>query len=128
NKTLTSPTINSGTLASGALSGTFTGAPTLSGAVVLSGTPSISSGAALSGTFTGTPTFSGALTLSGGPIISTNPVLFTRTLGTATAARFNVSGDTTDRLQVDASGKHQWSAGGVTSLDTDLFRAGGSTL
>jgi len=37
NKTLTSPTINSG-----ALSGTFTGTPTLSGALSLSGGPSIS--------------------------------------------------------------------------------------
>lgn len=55
NKTLTAPTINSG-----AMSGTFTGAHTYSGAVTLSG------GGTLSGTFTGAHTYSGAVTLSGG--------------------------------------------------------------
>ena len=69
-KTLTSPTINGG-----ALSGTFTGTPTLNGAVVLSGTPSISAGAALAGTFTGTPTFNGNVVFSASPNFSGTPTI-----------------------------------------------------
>lgn len=109
NKTLTSPTVNSGVLAgtftgtptlsgavtlsgggtltgtftssSATLAGTFAGTPTLSGAVVLSGTPNISTGAALAGTFTGTPTFSGAVTMTGG-VNSTNETVTNSTTGT----------------------------------------------
>ena len=70
NKTLTTPTINGGTL-----SGTLAGAHTLSGAVTLSGGGTLtgtftSSGATLAGSFAGTPTFSGAVTLSGGGALS----------------------------------------------------------
>lgn len=137
NKTLTSPTINSG-----ALAGTFTGAPTLSGAVVLSGTPSISTGAALAGTFSGTPTFSGSVTLSGGAALSgtfsgtptfSGAAVFTgvpefrgATAATvATAAR--VTGDANQRFQIRADGTLQWGSG-LSGVDVVLFRSAANLL
>lgn len=148
NKTLTSPTITSPAVAGGALSGTFTGTPTFSGAVVLSGTPSISNGAALSGTFTGTPTFSGAVVLSGTPSISAgaalsgtftgNPTLSGTVALTgamnATGAAVGtdmvttaVSGDTQKRLIINAGGGLDWGSGSAT-VDTNLYRGGANTL
>ncbi len=64
------------TLTGGALSGTFTGTPTFSGAVVFSGTPSVTNGAALAGTVSGSPTFSGGPTFSGNPSFTSSPVFY----------------------------------------------------
>lgn len=115
NKTLTSPTINNG-----ALSGTFTGTPAFSGAVVLSGTPSITNGAALAGTFTGTPTLSGAALLTGSPV-------FERALAADSALRARVSGDSTPRFNVDADGKLTWGSGSATG-DAVLYREAADVL
>lgn len=94
NKTLTSPTINGG---------------------------------ALSGTFTGTPTLSGALTFTGGPTFSTASPLFVRTNATDVALRATVGGDANNRLAVQADGKLLWSSG-AGAADTVLFRETSNTL
>lgn len=135
NKTLTSPTINSGTLASGAMSGTFTGTPTFSGAVVLSGTPSISTGAALAGTFTGTPTFSGNTTFSGsvtamtvsGEIALSNLLRGTRALATDSQYEARVTGDANARWFVRTDGNMRWGPG-TTTFDTTLYRSAANIL
>jgi hypothetical protein len=121
NKTLTSPTINAG-----ALSGTFTGTPTFSGAVVLSGTPSISSGAALAGTFSGTPTFSGNVT-NNGEIGLNNLLRGTRALSTDSQYESRVTGDANARWFVRTDGRLAWGPG-TTSFDTVLYRSGVGTL
>ncbi|MFF6988350.1 hypothetical protein [Streptomyces sp. NPDC010273] len=77
NKTLTSPTINAG-----ALSGTFTGNPTLSGNPAFSGTPN----------FTGT-------------IQSTQSAATNVTLGAI------VTADTFDRFRLQAGGRMEWGPG-----------------
>jgi hypothetical protein len=96
--TLTNPTIISAIFSGGltvdtltvtgggALAGTFTGAPTLSGNLTFSGTPVFSAGAAMSGTFTGAHTYSGALTLSAAStaLTVTNNVSLGGTLTTGT--------------------------------------------
>lgn len=115
NKTLTSPTINGA-----ALSGTFTGAPTLSGAVVLSGTPSISNGAALAGTFSGTPTLSGAALFTGAPY-------FQGAAAANTVLNARVSGDAQPRLTMGADGKLSLGSGSAVA-DTVLYRSAADTL
>lgn len=121
NKTLTNPVINAATYANGgALSGTFTGTPTLSGALtlsgaaVLSGTPSITNGAALSGTFTGAPTLSGSALFTGSPVFQAGAA------GTV-ATSHRVSGDGTPRLAIQADGKHLWGPGNAAA-DVTLYR------
>ena len=121
NKTLTNPVINAATYANGgALSGTFTGAPTLSGAVVLSGTPSISNGAALAGTFTGSPTLSGAALFTGSPV-------FQAAAAGTVASSHRVSGDGTARMAVQADGKHLWGPGNGVA-DVTLYREAANVL
>lgn len=121
NKTLTSPTINSATFASGgSFAGTYTGTPTFSGAVVLSGTPSISTGAALAGTFTGTPTFSGNVTHSG-EIILTNLLRGSRATATDSMYEGRVTADTNARWFIQADGKQRWGPGNAVQ-DTNLYR------
>lgn len=133
NKTLTSPAITGAALSGGgSLAGTFTGTPTLSGAVVLSGTPSISAGAALAGTFTGAPTFSGALTFSGNPIFSGTPdftgvIQSTQSLSTNASLATIVTADTFDRYRLYADGKHEWGSGAL-ARDTNLYRSAANTL
>lgn len=100
NKTLTSPTING---AGTTLSGTVTG-----------------SGLTLAGTFGGNPTFSGVPNFTGG-------VLFQRGSATNRAWSSNVSGDTVDRLNVQADGKMLWSSGSLTA-DTTLYRGAADVL
>ncbi|MFJ2650867.1 hypothetical protein ACIO1C_29630 [Streptomyces sp. NPDC087420] len=127
NKTLTSPTVNSGIFANGgSFAGTYTGTPTFSGAVVLSGTPSISTGAALAGTFTGTPTFSGALTLSGTPNL-TSLMRGSRGATTDTQYETRVTGDASARWYTQADGKLAWGPGSG-AVDTLLYRSGVGTL
>lgn len=128
NKTLTSPTVNAG-----ALSGTFTGAPTLSGAVVFSGAPNFTGtpvfglGAALSGTvsgspvFSGAPSFTGAVGFSGGATFSQVRPLFTRAASVSAALGTRVTGDAADRLAVNADGKHLW-GDGTNAADVSLYR------
>jgi hypothetical protein len=100
-KTLTAPVINAG-----ALSGTFTGGPTLSGNLVLSGAP----------TFTGGATWTGS------------NILVERAATTDNAYRARATGDTQSRFLTDAAGKITWGPGGVTVGDTNLYRAGVGAL
>lgn len=131
NKTLTSPTINSG-----ALSGTFTGAHTYSGAVTLS------AGGTLGGTFTGAHTYSGAVTLSGGgtltgtftgsPTLSgtvnhTGIVQSTQSLSNNVSLATIVTADSFDRFRLYASGMHEWGSGALTR-DTNLYRSAADVL
>ncbi|MBA2951443.1 H-type lectin domain-containing protein [Streptomyces himalayensis] len=106
NKTLTNPTVNGG-----ALSGTFTGSPTLSGNLTLSGNP----------------TFSGAPLFTGGPTFSTSAPLFLKTVGTDVALRTTVSGDSNNRLAIRADGQLLWSSGSGTA-DTNLYRDAANEL
>lgn len=127
NKTLTAPAIsNPNITGGGSLAGTFSGTPTFSGAVVLSGTPSISSGAALSGTFSGTPDFSGNVTYSGTPTFN-NQALAKRTFASGATFRTSVTGDATDRFYIEAGGKHWW-GDGTLAVDTNLYRSAADTL
>lgn len=109
NKTLTSPTINSG-----ALSGTFTGAHTLSGAVTLSG------GGTLTGTFTGSPTLSGTVNHTGA-IQSTQSAS-----GNVVLAGI-VTADSFDRFRVYGSGLHEWGSGSG-ARDVNLYRSSADVL
>lgn len=143
NKTLTSAVLNNGTLngtftgtptfsgavtlsGGGSLGGTFTGSPTLSGGVTLSGTPIISNGAALSGTLSGAPDFSGNFTASGTPVFN-NQVLAKRTFATGATFRASVTGDGVDRFYVQADGKHFW-GDGTAAVDTNLYRSAANVL
>jgi hypothetical protein len=103
------------------LAGTFSGTPTFSGAVALSG------GGSMAGTFTGTPTFSGAATFTGGPTFSTASVLFTRATTTNPTVRTQVTADTQDRLLVEAQGRLQWGSGAAVQ-DTNLYRLAADSL
>lgn len=130
NKTLTNPTVNGG-----ALSGTFSGAHTLSGAVTMSG------GGTLTGTFTGSPTLSGAPTFSGNATFSGSPTAQTvtgeiahsnlhrgtRALATDSQYESRVTGDTNARWFTQADGKHYWGSGSAPG-DTDLYRSAAATL
>lgn len=93
NKTLTSPTINGG-----ALSGTFTGAPTFSGNYVSSGTPN----------FTGT-------------IQSTQSAATNVSLGAI------VTADTFDRFRLQAGGKMEWGPGNA-ARDSFIIRDAANVL
>jgi hypothetical protein len=108
-KTLTNPTINAA-----ALSGTFTGNPTLSGNATFSGT--LTGAGGLAGTFTGGPTFSGAPLFTGGPNFN-SAAPANASLSTA------VTGDAFDRLRIQSDGKHLWGPGSGTR-DTNLYRSG----
>lgn len=108
NKTLTSPTVNGG-----ALSGTFTGTHTYSGAVTLSG------GGSLSGTFTGNPTLSGTVTVG----------LMQKTGATATDNAYTtmVTGDSVNRFAVRSDGHLTWGSG-TASRDVNLYRSAADVL
>lgn len=120
NKTLTSPTINGA-----AVSGTFTGSPTLSGTITVSGTLT-SSGGSLTGSWAGTPTFSGDHTYTG-QIVLSNLLRGSRGLSTDSQYETRVTADTNARWFIDASGKQWWGPGNA-SLDTNLYRSTGNTL
>jgi hypothetical protein len=119
NKTLTSPTINSG-----ALNGTFTGNPTFSGTPVFGG-------GTLNGTYSGNPTFSGTPTFAGatmngtytGTPVFTGAPIFRGAGATSDAFAATVSGDTFNRLLAQADGKLLWGSGAATR-DTNLYRNG----
>ena len=128
NKTLTSPTITAPTVTGGgSLAGTFTGTPTLSGAVVLSGTPNISNGAALAGTFSGSPTFSGTVSVTGALALTGTSALVERSLVTDNGYRTRITADTNSRWLVNADGKQIWGTGATTG-DTNLYRSAADTL
>lgn len=134
NKTLTTPAISNPTISGGgSLAGTFTGSPTLSGGPTFSGAPSFTGGGSLSGTFAGSPTFSGAPNFTGavgfsnGANFTVVRPLFSRAAAGSAALGTRVTGDTVDRLEVDADGTHKWSTGGGAA-DTNLYRAGVDTL
>lgn len=93
NKTLTSPTINAG-----ALSGTFTGTPTLSGAYIS----------------TGNPVFNGTLQ-------STQSAASNVSLGAI------VTADTFDRYRLQAGGRMEWGPGNA-ARDSILFRDAANVL
>lgn len=143
NKTLTSPTINAGTL-----SGTFAGTKTFSGATTFTGAANLNGGGDITGTYTGTHTLSGAVTLSGGgtltgtftgnPTLSGNPtfsgtanhsgvIQSTRAASTDVAMANQVTADTFDRFRIYSSGLHEWGTG-AAARDTNLFRSAADTL
>lgn len=128
NKTLVSPTINSG-----ALSGTFTGSPIFSGSPVFSGTPSLSNGAALAGTVSGSPTFSGSPLFTGAPqfnngfIVHDSSIVVERAATTDSAYRARKDGDTNSRYLQMADGKQVW-GDGTAAGDTNLYRSAANTL
>lgn len=121
NKTLTSPTINSA-----AVSGTFTGTPVFSGAVTFNSTVTLTAGGSLAGAFSGSPTLSGTVTFTGEPVFS-GGVLLRRSNAGDLAQRALVSGDTQDRHQVQADGRHLWGTGAATP-DVNLYRGSAGTL
>jgi hypothetical protein len=154
NKTLTSPTINAGTLtgtfagshtltgtvthsgatnlnAGGALAGTFTGAPTLSGNVAFSGSPTFSG----SPGFTGTPTFSGPVTFSGvttaatvtGELAMQNLLRGTRANITDSMYEARKTGDPNARWFMQANGLMAWGPG-TTGIDVNLGRTSAGLL
>lgn len=135
-------TLTNKTISGAALSGTFTGTPTFSGAVALSG------GGTLTGTFAGTHTYSGAVTFSGvanlnggGALVGTfsgSPTLSgtvthsgvlqsTRATSTDVALGVQVLADTFDRFRVYASGLQEWGSG-AAARDTNLYRTAADTL
>lgn len=127
NKTLTAPSITNAAMSGGgSMAGTFSGTPTFSGAVVLSGTPSINNGAALTGTFTGSPTFSGSPVFSGTPNF-TGVLQSTQSLSTNVAIGAIVSADTFDRFRIYGSGLHEWGSGAL-ARDTNLYRNAANEL
>lgn len=124
NKTLTSPTINSGTL-----TGTFAGAHTYSGAVTQSG------GGTMTGTFAGNPTFSGtpvfgAMTINGtigGTSNFSSAIQSFRTNATDASYSANHGSAAFDQFRILMNGKHEWGPG-TASRDTFLYRNGVNTL
>jgi hypothetical protein len=120
NKTLTSPIINGATLSSGIMSGTFTGSPTFSGAVTLSG------GGSLSGTFAGTPTFSGDVTHSG-QLLMSNIIRTTRAASSDSVIEGRVTADPNARWFARVDGQTWWGTGAAVA-DTVLYRGGSGTL
>lgn len=130
NKTLTAPSITNGAYSSGgSLAGTFTGTPTFSGALTLSGTPVISAGASLAGTFSGTPTFSGNTSFTGsttamtvtGEIAHSNLYRGTRSNATDSQLEARVVADANARWFVRTDGTTRWGPG-TTTFDVELRR------
>lgn len=147
NKTLTSPTINSG-----ALSGTFTGAPTFSGVInhtaAVQSTQSAASNTSLAAIVTA-DTFDRFRILADGDmewgpgnaardvqlyrdaanVLATNDTV--RVYGASTTAdafQARVTGDTVSRLNIDADGAMAWGPGGSSAQDTNLYRSFASEL
>ena len=114
NKTLTSPTINAG-----ALSGTFTGAPTLSGNIIFSGIP------VMSGVITGTIASGGNLGLD----VSGNVVKATVSGGSSAFSALTSSTNTTAAMLV-GTGASLGASGSGTIGATSVPAAGitGTTL
>lgn len=94
NKTITGATFSGG----GSLSGTFTGSPTLSG----------------NPTFSGAPTFSGTAT-------HTAPIQSTLAASSTVAHGVQVTADTFDRFQIQASGRLEWGSGSA-ARDVAVYR------
>lgn len=107
NKTLTSPAIGGG-----ALSGTFTGAPSLSGDVAFTGAP----------VYTGTPVFEAGISLAG-----TLGAAFEGDTEGSAAYTARVTADTFPRFTVSADGGLSWSDG-ASAADTVLYRSDVDTL
>lgn len=151
NKTLTSPAINTPTVAGGTFNGSpaFSGTPTFSGNATFSGGATIAGGA-LSGTFSGSPTMSGNVQFTASPLFSGNPnftgattfsaaanfdglvnadaqILAQRNFSTGATYRTSVTGDANDRFFIDASGAHNWGPGSA-AVDTNLYRSAANTL
>lgn len=142
NKTLTSPTINSG-----ALSGTFTGTPTFSGVInhtaAVQSTQSSATNTSLA-TIVTADTFDRFRILTRGDmewgpgnaardvqlyrdaanVLATNDTV--RVYGATTttdAFQARVTGDTVSRLNIDADGGMSWGPGGGSAQDTNLYRS-----
>lgn len=123
NKTLTNPTINAATIAGAVSAGTATVAGGTFNAPTITN-PTVTGGGSLAGTFTGGPTFSGALVFTGTAQFSTTAgVLFQRAVAGNPAMRTSVTGDSVDRLNVEASGLLHWGPGNAAA-DTHLGRTG----
>jgi len=106
NKTLTSPTINAG-----ALTGTFTGTPTFSGALVFSGGPTFQ---------TATTTFLSEVSLQ-------NLLRGVRGLATDSQIETRVTADANARWFIRADGRQAWGPGSA-AVDVNLYRLVAGTL
>lgn len=116
NKTLTAPTINNGSYASGgSMAGTFSGTPTFSGGVTFSGNPN----------FSGTPTF--AATSYSGTATYSGIIQSSQSASGNTSLATIVTADTFDRFRLLASGVHEWGPGNA-GRDTNLYRAAADVL
>ncbi|MFF3416813.1 hypothetical protein ACFYW9_19250 [Streptomyces sp. NPDC002698] len=115
-QTLTNKTLNGG-----ALSGTFSGAHTLSGAVSLTG------GGTLTGTFSGAHTLSGALSLTGGASFTVAAPSSSAATSSTAAYRAGVVGEGSDRIQIKGSGLIEI-GDGTGSRDTNIYRGGSNVL
>lgn len=121
NKTLTSPVVNTPTIASGALSGTFTGAPTFSGNVAFTGAPTF-----VTSTHSGNATFSSTASFAG--TVSTSASIdSTRGAASNSSLTAKVSGDSVVRYNLRADGQHEWGPGNA-ALDTNLYRSAANVL
>ncbi|OEJ24297.1 hypothetical protein AS594_07140 [Streptomyces agglomeratus] len=147
NKTLTSPTINAG-----ALSGTFTGTPTHSGAQVFTGGPFFqgASTAAMVAAYwvtgdtvprlavvgsgqlqwsNGATTADAILYREGSSTLATLGLFRSyRSSASTTSYSARVTGDTQSRLDIQADGAISWGAGGASAPDTTLYRSAANTL
>jgi hypothetical protein len=74
-----------------------------------------------------TPQFVNALSTAAG-LTALGQVDVTRALVTDHAFRSKITGDTQQRLITQADGKMLWGPGGVSTSDTNLYRAGTDTL
>lgn len=119
NKTLTNPTINAA-----AVSGTFTGNPTLSGNATFSGT--LTGAGAMAGTWSGTPTFSGDVTHSG-QIVLTNLLRGSRANDTDSMYESRKTGDANAKWFVTADGHLRWGPG-TTGYDVEMRRDGAGVV
>ncbi|MFJ2176397.1 hypothetical protein ACIOHE_26340 [Streptomyces sp. NPDC087851] len=148
NKTLTNPTINNA-----ALSGTFTGAPTLTGGLTLTGSSHLveralptdnayrarmtgdvnsrflinADGTLIWGSGGGTGDTN--LYREGPSQLATDDVLRVyRPTASDSAVAVRVTGDTSSRWQAVASGELTWGPGGAAAADTNLYRSSANVL
>ncbi|WP_212768337.1 hypothetical protein [Streptomyces argyrophylli] len=84
-------------------------------------------GGTLNGTFAGTPTLSGAPSLTAGANVSGGSVTVTRSQTTNPGLNYQVTGDSTPRLTVQADGLMKWGPGNAAT-DTQLYRNGINVL
>lgn len=141
NKTLTSPAISAA-----ALSGTLTGAPTFSGGVVFTGTPSLRAASAATAAYgvrvsgdsqdrlqvgadgklswgSGAAAADAVLSRAGAGTLGVGALLqASRAATTDGVVSSLVGADTVERWRAYADGRQEWGPGGATARDTTLYR------